>query len=366
MKRILSLLILFTPLFSFGQFTAIPDANFEQALIDLGHDTGTPDGQVLTANISGVTSLVVSNDSISDLTGIEDFAALEELYCVENQLTSLDVTQNTALTYLDFRGNQLTSLDVTQNIALETLECGTNQLTNLDVTQNTALLELDCRNNQLTSLDVTQNTALYKLWFTTNQLTSLDVTQNTALRDIEFMNNQLTSLDVTQNTALRGLDCRNNQLTILDLIQNTALTHLECNSNQLTSLDLTQNTALVSIWCAGNQLTCLNVKNGNNDIITDFLAFNNPALTCIEVDDVAWSTANWTVAGGHIDAGVTFSTNCSNACSGIPTTTEEYSNQPRKLIRILDLLGRETNFKPNTPLIYQYDDGSVEKVIREY
>ena len=41
-------------------------------------------------------------------------------------------------------------------------------------------------------------------------------------------------------------------------------------------------------------------------------------------------------------------------------------NQPRKLIRILDLLGRETTFKPNTPLIYQYDDGSVEKVIREH
>jgi len=93
-----------------------------------------------------------------------------------------------------------------------------------------------------------------------------------------------------------------------------------------------------------------------------FSSNNNFSLSCIEVDDVAWSTANWT----DIDAGVTFSTNCSNACSGIPTTTEEYSNQPRKLIRILDLLGRETNFKPNTPLIYQYDDGSVEKVIREY
>tara|TARA_R110001632_G_scaffold223442_2_gene355193 strand:+ start:849 stop:1670 length:822 start_codon:yes stop_codon:yes gene_type:complete len=34
----------------------------------------------------------------------------------------------------------------------------------------------------------------------------------------------------------------------------------------------------------------------------------------------------------------------------------------RNLIQILDLMGRETSFKPNTPLIYVYDDGSTEKV----
>ena len=83
-----------------GQFTAIPDTNFEQVLIDLGHDSGAPDGQVLTANISGVDSLDVDNKSITDLTGIAGFTALTYLDCSDNQLTSLDVTRNTALTYL--------------------------------------------------------------------------------------------------------------------------------------------------------------------------------------------------------------------------------------------------------------------------
>lgn len=39
--------------------TAITDSNFEQALIDLGYDSGTVDGSVLTANISGVTTLTL-------------------------------------------------------------------------------------------------------------------------------------------------------------------------------------------------------------------------------------------------------------------------------------------------------------------
>ena len=40
----------------------------------------------------------------------------------------------------------------------------------------------------------------------------------------------------------------------------------------------------------------------------------------------------------------------------------EILNVPKNLTKILDLMGRETTFKPNTPLIYVYDDGSIEKV----
>jgi len=35
----------------------------------------------------------------------------------------------------------------------------------------------------------------------------------------------------------------------------------------------------------------------------------------------------------------------------------------RELIRILDILGRETKPKRSTPLFYIYDDGTVEKKI---
>jgi Leucine-rich repeat (LRR) protein len=76
------------------------------------------------------------------------------LYCHSNQLTSLDVSQNTALTFLGFYNNQLTSLDVSQNTALTLLQCGGNQLSSLDVQYNTALTYLDCQYNQLTNLNI--------------------------------------------------------------------------------------------------------------------------------------------------------------------------------------------------------------------
>ena len=57
MKKVAILfVVLLTSSFLFAQKTYVPDDKFEQALIDLGYDT-TLDDSVLTANISGVTSL---------------------------------------------------------------------------------------------------------------------------------------------------------------------------------------------------------------------------------------------------------------------------------------------------------------------
>ena len=60
---------------------------------------------------------------------------------------------------------------------------------------------------------------------------------------------------------------------------------------------------------------------------------------------------------GHLTAA---SIRCVN--NNPPVGIIELPNSTKSLIHILDLMGRETSFKPNTPLIYVYDDGSIEKV----
>ena len=296
----------------YSQTTAIPDTNFEQALIDLGIDSdATINGSVLTADISGVNSLNVSTKNISDLTGIEDFAGLTSLDCRENQLVNLDISKNIALTDLECRLNQLTNLDVSKNIALTSLDCRSNQLTSLDVSQNTALEILTCVDNELTSLDVTQNTALISLYFNINQLTSIDVSQNTILIKLGCRSNQLSSLDISKNTVLTDLYCDNNQLSSLDLTQNTALKVLFSYNNQLSSLDVTQNNDLFYLSCSNNQLTSLNVKNGNNSLITTFNAVNNPSLTCVQVDNESDANAGIGPYSTWVkDATATYSEDC--------------------------------------------------------
>jgi hypothetical protein len=44
------------------------------------------------------------------------------------------------------------------------------------------------------------------------------------------------------------------------------------------------------------------------------------------------------------------------------SSLNELSNEKAKLIKITDLMGRETAFKPNAILIYIYNDGTIKKV----
>lgn len=309
MKKVLLFLtvsILLTKL-SFAQLTYVPDDNFEQALIDLGYDSGALDDYVPTVNIESVTNLDVSGKNISDLTGIEDFLALEGLFCTENLLTSLDVAQNLSLLTLHCGLNQLNSLDVTQNVSLTSLVFSFNEITNIDVSQN---LEL---------------TGLFCLW------------------------NQLTEMDVTNNTNLEFLYCTNNLITNIDVSQNSHLQGLRVDDNQLATLDVSQNSELYIIDCNDNQLTHVNLINGNNLNITNdkYDSSNNPNLACIFVDDAAYSTTNWT----EIDPSSTF-VETEAECDLLATNHFKESNFTIYPNPTQSTLTIETNTHVNTIEIY--------------
>ena len=157
--------------------------------------------------------------------------------------------------------------------------------------------------------------------------------------------------------AIRELNCGSNQLTSLDLSQNIYIDELECSFNQITYLDLSNNTELTKIYIDDNQLTYLDLRNGNNSNILDFYASYNPNLTCINVDNIAWSTSNWLVSSYQIDSQHYFSNNCPP-----PSAIQEQTTN-KELLKITNLLGREVKGTKNEVLFYIYDDGTLEKRI---
>ena len=113
---------------SYSQTPIIPDTNFEQALIDLEIDSdGIINGQVLTSDIDTVITLNLFNIFIQDLTGIEDFTALEYLDVSGSSLSVLDVSYNTQLRELYCSSSIVnpsmffTTLDVSNNVNFEVL-----------------------------------------------------------------------------------------------------------------------------------------------------------------------------------------------------------------------------------------------------
>ena len=169
------------------------DANFKACCVRNFDKNG--DGEISMAEADSVTHIDVHSERISSLAGIEHFQRLRSLSCYNNQLTSLDIRSNTALTFLDCGSNLLTRLDVSKNPALDTLYCGFNRLTMLNASKNPSLKYLACYSNQLTSLDVTRNAVLTHLDCSHNQLPLLDVSHNPALRKLYcFANPTLTEI----------------------------------------------------------------------------------------------------------------------------------------------------------------------------
>ena len=249
-----------------------------------------------------LTELDLSNNTKLEKLEFGNFANVD---FPKNEVSSLNLSKNTALRTMNFQMLGLTSLDVSKNTALSELYCFGNQLTSLDVSKNTALTVLRCFNNQLTSLDVSNNTALTYLDCHSNQLISLDVTKNTALTSLNCYDNQLTSLDVSQNTALEDLSCEYNQLTSLDVSNNTALTYLDSGLNQLTSLEVSKNTALTSLYCFSNQIkgeamdalvaSLPTVENGKFYVINT--KDTNEGNVCTKAQVAVTKGKGWTVYG---------------------------------------------------------------------
>ena len=174
----LAMVFTFLPISAFAEVqTYIPlykfqDETFREYLKQFDKDDDT---FLSTDERNAVKEINVANKNISNLYGIQFFPNLEKLDCDQNNLSSLDVSQNPALKYLYCEQNNLSSLDVSSNSALKYLHCTRNNLSSLDVSQNPALEYLLCAQNKLTSLDVSQNAALKYLDCKNNQLTNLNV-----------------------------------------------------------------------------------------------------------------------------------------------------------------------------------------------
>ena len=274
------------------QSISFADAVFEAYCL-ANFDTDM-DGIISIDEANKITYINVCTDNIESLQGIEYMPKLTTLRCDESsfgsrkgKLTSLDVSKNTALTWLSFEGNQLTELDLAKNTALRDLYCRYNQLKSLNVSKNTAMRTLWCNSNKLTSLTIGKNTALTSLDCAVNQLTSLDVSKNPSLQGLSCYQNELTDLDVRNNTALTYLTCEGNHLSRLDISNNTALTRLYCSTNKLTALDVRNNAALENLVCYGNQLTILDVTK--NTKLVQLGCHDN----CLSSLDVSRNTALW-------------------------------------------------------------------------
>lgn len=179
-KLILILLLLLAKSKSVAQVTIIPDNRFERALIDLGIDSDlTINGQILTSDALLVTQLELSPNSLTnypysasdfyeglihDLTGLEAFVNLERLVVHVTMVENLNNNNLINLKYLDCVDNMLTSVDVSNNVLLEYIDITSggdvfpfNYIPEIDLSHNPNVQDIFARNVQRINLNNNNN-----------------------------------------------------------------------------------------------------------------------------------------------------------------------------------------------------------------
>lgn len=135
--------------------TNFPDGAFRQYVAD--NFDKDKDGALNQTERNAVKEIRISNSGCTSLQGLKYFSKLTDLFCSDNNLTELDVSENPELKRLICYNNSLTSLNLNKNTKLESLNCNKNKLTVLDLRENKSLWWLWCNNNCLTSLDLRNN-----------------------------------------------------------------------------------------------------------------------------------------------------------------------------------------------------------------
>ena len=149
-----------------AQIINFADASFKAALLLSGPNTeycqtlsganiaidANSDGEVQVNEALAVQELNLNSLGISDLTGLEHFHNLVNLFCAFNDLSTLDVSMLSNLKYLACVDNSLTNLNIGHLPLLTGLACSNNLLTTLDISGAPVSDMLSCKSNPLKSI----------------------------------------------------------------------------------------------------------------------------------------------------------------------------------------------------------------------
>ncbi len=255
-----------------AQIINFPDANFKAKLLLLGTATdvngiwfpidSNGNGEVDQSEAANIYKLDLYNANITDLSGIEFFVGLRELYCPSNNLTQLSIGSLTNLVKLTCGQNPLQSLDLTGLNNLKEVQCHWTMINNFTL--------CDCPN--LETFGLSQS-----------QLTTFSIANRPNLTYLNLGHNELVNLQITNCDNLEMLWIRENHLSDLDFNSFPNLETLNVMYNLFTTLDVSSLTHLTTFYASGNYLaTSLNIKNGSTENNLEFDYIPNLHFVCAD------------------------------------------------------------------------------------
>src|SRR5690606_9194515 len=171
---------------------------------------------------------------------------------------------------------------------LSSIQVVNNQLTTLSVSNLPSLQNIHVPNNQLSNYSIINCPNLQTLTLNNNLITSVNISDFPNLLTLQCDNNLISSITLNNNIGLKNIVANNNQLSDISFFEAPNLENLYINNNLFTNINLGLNPQLGNFDFSYNPyLTHFNIKNGNHNYSQGaFPQFSNtPNLLYICADD---------------------------------------------------------------------------------
>ena len=375
MKKLLFFPAILITLFANSQIVNIPDSIFKACLVSDPLINTNSDSEIQLSEATAFTGTIRCNGTrfqpttyAQSVTGLSAFTNITEIDINNHALNAVDLSQNTSLenVYMTYCG--INTINLNNLSRLKILQLSVNNITNIDYSSSDSIRELRLLANTLTdTVDVKDMIFLEELYIGNSSVKFIKNQNTPLLREIKVNQSNLDSIVIQNSPQLRELDVDDTDLTHLDVSNHWWLGRLEAsncslstvtfggnnrlstirlafnniqnlqlntmgNANRLAELDLRDNnlvdldlssTNYARLLVRNNNLQSLNLKNGTNTLYSNFSSAldsrGNPNLSCIQVDDIAFSDSTWT----SIDPTTTFDTNCNYITSLTETQIED-------------------------------------------
>jgi len=241
------------------------DVDCENNLLASIDVAGRPSLRDLSISGNSISSLDVSgcpaleniyagNNNITEVIGLADCKVLQTLNLSYNSLTDIDISVAPSITSLYLYNNSLSSLNLSDNANLNWVNINDNHIDAVDLSKLANLRLFFANGNEISEVDLSNSPLCMQLQLADNNLSDINLSKQTSLYWLNVAGNNLSSLDLSANTYLSLLECGHNKISSLDLKNNASIRRVAAENNLLSELDVAANKDLCGISLQGNAM----------------------------------------------------------------------------------------------------------------